>query len=225
MFRFTKALTLTALAALALPGCVASRYQIADALTRYGLNRNQASCASEFLRGHLSTGQVDRLARAARDYRSDGPMTFGDLVRVTASLRPEFRAELRELAEQSSGQKDATGDAHIFAIMDKMNKAALDLELLDKAHAGASSPKYAELAKQCVAGSKDGGQIVFCEYIDSHDKIVAALVDSGFKRDEIGVINAQVAGSAVKRQNIAEQNARNRHNVIEIKKVPFRTGV
>jgi NADH-quinone oxidoreductase subunit J len=29
----------------------------------------------------------------------------------------------------------------------------------------------------------------------------------------------------VKRQKIEEQNARNRHNVIEIKKVPFRTGV
>ena len=113
-------------------------------------------------------------------------------------------AELRELAEESAGKKDATGDTHIFAIMDKMNKAALDLSILDKdTYAGASSPKYAALAKQCVEGVKEGGQIVFCEYIDSHDKIVAALVDSGFKRDEIGVINAQVAGSAVKRQNIA----------------------
>jgi len=113
-------------------------------------------------------------------------------------------AELRELAEESAGKKDATGDAHIFAIMDKMNKAALDLSLLDKAkYGGASSPKYAHLAKQCVEGGKDGGQIVFSEYIDSHDKIVAALVDAGFKREEIGVINAQVAGSAVKRQNIA----------------------
>lgn len=113
-------------------------------------------------------------------------------------------AELRELAEESSGKKDATGDAHIFAIMDKMNKAALDLELLDKtAHAGATSPKYQALAKQCVDGVKEGGQIVFSEYIDSHDKIVRALVDAGFKREEIGIINAQVAGSAVKRQNIA----------------------
>lgn len=113
-------------------------------------------------------------------------------------------AELRDLAEQSATKKDATGDAHIFAIMDKMNKAALDLELLDPAaHAGAGSPKYAELAKHCVDGAKEGGQIVFCEYIGSHDKIVRALVDAGFKREEIGVINAQVAGSAVKRQNIA----------------------
>lgn len=125
------------------------------------------------------------------------------LVDMTPAQQQVY-AELRELAEESSGKKDATGDAHIFAIMDKMNKAALDLSLLDKGtHAGASSPKYAELAKQCRDGVKDGGQIVFCEYIDSHDKIVSALVDAGFKREEIGVINAQVAGSAVKRQNIA----------------------
>ena len=83
----SKPFALAALAGLVLSGCVASRYQISDALMRYGLNRNEASCASEFLRGHLSTGQVDRLARAARDYRRDGPMNFGDLVRVAGSLR------------------------------------------------------------------------------------------------------------------------------------------
>ena len=125
------------------------------------------------------------------------------LVDMTSAQQAVY-ADLRDLAEKSAGKKDATGDAHIFAIMDKMNKAALDLELLDKAaHAGATSPKYGELAKQCLEGVKDGGQIVFSEYVDSHDKIVRALVDAGFKRDEIGVINAQVAGSAVKRQNIA----------------------
>lgn len=125
------------------------------------------------------------------------------LVDMTPAQQAVY-AELRELAEESAGKKDATGDAHIFAIMDKMNKAALDLSILDKAkHGGAASPKYAALAKQCLDGAKDGGQIVFCEYIDSHDKIVAALVDAGFKRDEIGIINAQVAGSAVKRQNTA----------------------
>ena len=124
------------------------------------------------------------------------------LVDMTPAQQQVY-TELRELAEESS-KKDATGDAHIFAVMDKMNKASLDLALLDKAtHAGATSPKYAALAKQCRDGVNDGGQIVFCEYIDSHDKIVAALVDAGFKREEIGIINAQVAGSAVKRQNIA----------------------
>lgn len=112
--------------------------------------------------------------------------------------------ELRALAEESSGKKDATGDSHIFSIMDKMNKAALDLSLLGGKHVGAASPKFAALAEQIVEGVKDGGQLVFCEAIDTHDKIKRALVDAGLKATDIGIINAQVAGSAVKRQNIAD---------------------
>lgn len=79
-------LVLAALAGLALSGCMASRYRISDALTRYGLTPNQASCAAEFLEGHLTNRQVDRLARAARDYRGDSRLTFGDLVRVAGAL-------------------------------------------------------------------------------------------------------------------------------------------
>jgi SNF2 family DNA or RNA helicase/predicted RNA methylase len=112
-------------------------------------------------------------------------------------------AELRALAEESSGKKDATGDSHIFSIMDKMGKAALDLALLG--HEGARSPKLEELAKHVVAGAKEGGQIVFCESVPTHDKIVRSLVDAGIPREQIGIINAQVAGSAVKRQNIADK--------------------
>ena len=85
--RLTKPLAATVMAALALSGCTASRYQISNALTRYGLDYNQASCAAEFLRGKLSTSQVDRLARAAVDYRSNSALTFGDLLRVAVSLR------------------------------------------------------------------------------------------------------------------------------------------
>lgn len=113
-------------------------------------------------------------------------------------------AELRELAEESGG-KDATGDAHIFSIMDKMNKAAMDLSLLDPdQYAGRSSPKYQACAEQVVAGLRDGGQIIFADYVDAHDKMVEALVRAGIPRAQIGVINAKVAGSAVKRQQIAD---------------------
>jgi len=80
------ALAFVAIGGLALSGCVASRYQISDALQRYGLDRNQAGCAAEFLRGHLSTGQVDRLARAARYYNAADRLTFGDLVRVAGTV-------------------------------------------------------------------------------------------------------------------------------------------
>jgi hypothetical protein len=81
-----RCLYLAALGAVALAGCTASRYQIADALGRYGLNPNQANCAAEFLRGNLSTGQVDRLARAAHHFRKDGPLRMGDLVRVAGTV-------------------------------------------------------------------------------------------------------------------------------------------
>lgn len=77
---------LAAVAATVLSGCTASRYQISDALQRYGLSENQSSCAAEFLRGHLSSGQVSRLTRAARYYDRAGPLTFGDLVRVAGRV-------------------------------------------------------------------------------------------------------------------------------------------
>lgn len=113
-------------------------------------------------------------------------------------------AELREMAAEASG-KDATGDAHIFSVMDKMNKAALDLEIYDPVtYVGVTSPKYTELAKQVADGIKEGGQVIFSDYIDTHDKIVRELVKSGVPKNQIGIINAQVAASAVKRQNIAD---------------------
>ncbi len=122
-----------------------------------------------------------------------------------SKAQQQVYADLRELAEESAGKKDSTGDSHIFSIMDKMNKAALDLELLDPAaHAGEVSPKYTELAKHAAEGKKDGAQIIFSEYVDSHEKIAAALVAAGFDRKRIGIINAKVASSAVKRQNIAD---------------------
>ena len=84
-----------AFAGLSLAGCTASRYQISDALQRYGMSPSQAGCASEFLRGRLSTGQVNRLSDAARYYNSSGSLTFGDLIRVAASVRdPEVALQV-----------------------------------------------------------------------------------------------------------------------------------
>ena len=112
-------------------------------------------------------------------------------------------AELRELAAHAGG-KDATGDAHIFSIMDKMNKAATDMSLLNPSYDATKSPKYVECAKTIKENIKDGGQIVFSDYVQSHDKIVAALVASGIPRNQIGVINAQVAKSSASRQKICD---------------------
>lgn len=112
-------------------------------------------------------------------------------------------AELREMAANAGG-KDATGDAHIFSVMDKMNKAATDMSLLDPSYDATKAPKYVACAKEIMANVKDGGQIVFSDYVDSHEKIAAALVASGIPRNQIGIINAQAAPSSANRQKICD---------------------
>lgn len=125
------------------------------------------------------------------------------LVEMSAEQKAVY-ADLREAASKAKG-KDATGDAHIFSIMAKMGKAAMDLELYDPdAYAGAVSPKYDEAATHIAAGAADGGQVVFADNIAVHDKMVATLVAKGVAREHIGVINAQVAASSAARQNIAD---------------------
>ena len=112
-------------------------------------------------------------------------------------------AELRALADQSGG-KDATGDAHIFSIMDKMNKAATDMSLLDASYDAAKSPKYVACAQEIIKGLRDGGQIVFSDYVESHEKIAESLVRAGIPRKHIGILNAKAAASASARQRISD---------------------
>lgn len=117
----------------------------------------------------------------------------------------EVYADLRQQMIDSAKEKDSTGDSHVFSIMSRMGKAALDLELLDaKEYAGEVSPKYQAMAKEIVAGAKEGGQVVFSESVDSHEKIVAALVAAGIPRAQIAIMNAGTASSSAKRQNISD---------------------
>lgn len=128
-------------------------------------------------------------------------MHLVDMTREQSAVYGELRAQLAE-----AGTKDDTGDAHIFSIMSKMAKAAMDLELLDpEKHRGAASPKYDAAAKEIVAGAKDGGQVVFCESVDSHEKIAQALVAAGMPRSRIAILNATTASSSAARQNISDK--------------------
>lgn len=116
----------------------------------------------------------------------------------------EVYAELRQRLVDSKDSDEATGDAHIFAIMSDMAKAAMDLELYDSKYAGQPSPKYEAVAKNAVDLSKDGGQVIFADYIGAHEKIRDALIALGVPKSQIAIVNAKVAGSAARRQNIAE---------------------
>lgn len=109
-------------------------------------------------------------------------------------------AELRERAAES--ESDATGDAHIFSIMSAMGKASIDLSLLG--HAGERSPKIDACVEQAMKGAEEGGQVIFCDHNDVHDKIVAELVAKGVSRKRIAIINAKVASSSAQRQKISD---------------------
>ncbi len=112
-------------------------------------------------------------------------------------------AELRALAEDKS--KSDTSEAHIFAIMSNMQKAATDLEIYDPVkYAGAVSPKYDAAAKEIAAGAKQGGQVVFLDANNGHEKMAQRLVAAGIPRDQIGIINADEAESGTKRQKISD---------------------
>lgn len=77
--------------ALLIGGCAASRERISSTLQAYGLDQQRADCASDYLHGHLTDRQIDRLSRAAMSYRQDDPrpaqLTFGDLLRISSALR------------------------------------------------------------------------------------------------------------------------------------------
>ena len=74
--------------ALALSGCVSSR--ITSALTRYGLDPQQARCVGNRLEANLSLSQVQQLGRAARAYGKDdqtpGKLSADDLLRVSGQI-------------------------------------------------------------------------------------------------------------------------------------------
>lgn len=132
--------------------------------------------------------------------RAENVQHMLDMTPEQSAVYGELRALLAE-----QGKKDATGDAHVFSIMDKMAKAAMDLELLDpEKYAGSKSPKYDAVAAEAVKLSSEGGQILFCESVAGHEKIAQALVRAGVPREHIGIMNADEADSSAKRQNLAD---------------------
>lgn len=123
------------------------------------------------------------------------------LVDMTAEQEAVYQ-ELRAAAAEND--RDDTGEAHIFSIMSKMGKASIDLSLLGAQHSGVRSPKIEAAARQVVEGAREGGQIVFCDHVDVHEKIAAELVRAGIPREQIGIINATAAASSAARQKISD---------------------
>lgn len=113
---------------------------------------------------------------------------------------------LRHEAQEAGS--DAEGASHIFSVMDRMGKASVDLALLPAGYTAgldtSRSPKIEACVAEAVKGAADGGQIIFCEHVDLHEPIAAALVRSGIPRKQIGIVNAKAAASSASRQKISD---------------------
>lgn len=116
------------------------------------------------------------------------------------SQQQAIYAELRDAA--TGGGQDGNGE-HIFRIIDQMSKAALDPSLLG--YSDSDAPKIAAAVTQMLDGSKDGGQVVFCDYLAAHDRIRDELIKRGVDPKRIAICNAKAASSATQRQAIADR--------------------
>jgi superfamily II DNA or RNA helicase/predicted RNA methylase len=145
---------------------------------------------------------IDRKTAADVGLKLPEREDFEHVLPMTAQQAAVYTT-LREQIENADTEGGA--ESHIFSVMSRMGKASLDLELLDPAaYAGAESPKYNEVSKIAAANTKDGGQIVFCEAIQSHDKIRAALVKAGIPAEQVVIFNAQTAPTSEDRQRIQD---------------------
>lgn len=126
-------------------------------------------------------------------------------VDMTDEQEAEYQGLRAQYAEVAKGGGDGTGESHIFSIMSRMGKASLDLGLLNPAYAGARSPKVDKCLDVAVANAADGGQIIFCDHVDMHEKLADALVARGIPREQIGIFNAQAADTGAKRQKICDE--------------------
>ena len=139
-----------------------------------------------------------------------------DMSEEQRSVYSDLRAEAADLDRQ----EDPGG---MFRIMDRMKKAAQDLELYDPVEykdTYRNSPKYTACVNNAFEGAMErGGQIVFCDHNASHERLKAMLMEKGLKEHEIGIINAQVAKDSEARQRIG-----NKFNRGEIKVVIGNTG-
>jgi|GEM_PF-5470517 len=124
---------------------------------------------------------------------------YVDMTPAQQAVYTDLREKMADVGAKS------TGEAHIFSVMTKMDKAAMDLTLLG--HEDSGSPKYDECVKTIMAAMKDCadcGQVIFADKIEVHQKIKNRLLAAGIPAEQIGIINAQEAEDSAARQNIAE---------------------
>jgi len=123
-----------------------------------------------------------------------------DMTPAQNEVYHELRTSLAE-----GKKEDDTANSHVFSVMAQMGKVSVDMSLYNPKYAGERSPKLEEMVKTAVAGSADGGQVIFCDHVDMHEKIAAAFVAAGVPRNQIGIINGEATPGSAARQSVSDK--------------------
>nr|CAB4128754.1 DEXDc domain containing protein [uncultured Caudovirales phage] len=146
-----------------------------------------------------------------------------ELVDMNPMQKDVYRDLRQEALDAANNASKKPGE--IFRALDRMKKAAMDLEIFDPdTYAGEhkNSPKYLRCVDNAVraittgkaaeAAAKENGtayhghgQIIFVDSNDSHERIKGMLIDRGIPASEIAIINADVAKDSETRQEIGRK--------------------
>ncbi len=117
----------------------------------------------------------------------------------------EAYAALRPLLDEALKGRNKEGTDHPFSVMSDMAKVATDMDLHEPGAGHPPSPKLRAVADACAQGAREGGQVVFADYIGSHARIRDLLVARGMDPRRIAIVNAQATPSSAARQKIADR--------------------
>ncbi len=147
---------------------------------------------------------VDRTTAADVGLKLPRPETLQYQAEMDPAQREAYEL-LRPALKAALANRDAEGGDHPFSIMQEMQKVATDMRLAQPGGEHGPSPKMRALAENAARLSKEGGQVIFSDYVAAHGLLRDQLVAQGVDPKRIGIINAEAAGSSAARQRIADR--------------------
>lgn len=159
--------------------------------------------------------------RTAQDVQLPLPQKVEEIHEITLTPAQQqayamLRARAKAMLDKSKGRAAATTseDDHIFSVLSDMDKVTIDLDYYnatttrgDTVDSDGRSPKIEECIKTAVQSyhGKGGGQIIFCDAVQLHEKIRQGLIAAGIPAREIAIVNANTTPTASDRQRISNQ--------------------
>ncbi len=114
-------------------------------------------------------------------------------------------AEIRDEAQQAAKSKDENKKGAVLKRMSDLGKITMDPSLYfdDDGDHWRDSPKYKACVSNVVDGAKKGGQLVFVDSNESHERLATLMAEQGIPRARIATVSADTYKTADSRLQLA----------------------